>query len=206
MSSKVSQHFKYFGMAIFTSAQGPHMASKKQPSGDRFAIAWLHLKLHDLDVGPNVELAPRMYSSIVEPVLLYGCEVWMGAKLHAAERRPANSSNLEVEQVHRNFMGCALRVRKNTSTWVAGTGRLGCTLSRINACITCMLTSLRRVPWKAEMQQQQPARCKRPDAECTDLEKQGIHGRNAYIGHMFDTARHNVTIDGINQWTRTQTL
>jgi hypothetical protein len=30
--------------------------------------------------------------------------------------------------------------------------------------------------WKAEMQQQQPARRKRPYADCTDLEKQGIHG------------------------------
>jgi hypothetical protein len=49
--------------------------------------------------------------------------------------------------------------------------------------------------WKTEMQQQQPARCKRPDTECTGLEKQGIHGRNTYIGHMFDTAKHNVTID-----------
>jgi hypothetical protein len=47
----------------------------------------------------------------------------------------------------------------------------------------------------AEMKQQQPARCKCPDAECTDLAKQGIHGRNTYIGRMFDTARHNVTVN-----------
>jgi hypothetical protein len=45
------------------------------------------------------------------------------------------------------------------------------------------------------MQQQQPARSKRVDADCTDLESYGIHGRNTNIGHMFDTARHNVTID-----------
>jgi hypothetical protein len=31
---------------------------------------------------------------------------------------PANSSNLAVEQVHRNFMRYVLRVRENTSTWV----------------------------------------------------------------------------------------
>ena len=48
--------------------------------------------------------------------------------------------------------------------------------------------------WKAEMQGQQ-VQHHREDVTCTELEKQGIHGQNTYVGHMFDTARHNVTID-----------
>jgi hypothetical protein len=48
--------------------------------------------------------------------------------------------------------------------------------------------------WKAEMQGQQ-VQYHREDEKCTELEKQGIHGLNTYVGHMFDTARHNVTID-----------
>jgi hypothetical protein len=32
-------------------------------------------------------------------------------------------------------------------------------------------------------------------ANVTANQVQGIHGRNTYIGHMFDTARHNVTIN-----------
>ena len=46
-----------------------------------------------------------------------------------------------------------------------------------------------------QIQQQQRACRKRPDDDCTDLEKQGIHGHNTYIGHMSDTARLNVTIN-----------
>ena len=49
--------------------------------------------------------------------------------------------------------------------------------------------------WKHTMQQQRPAQRERPDVNCTDLERQGIFGQNAYVGHMMDTARHNVTIN-----------
>jgi hypothetical protein len=72
---KVSPHFKYLGIHFHFSTAATYGVQKAARRG-RSAIACLHRKLHDLDVGANVELALHMYSSVVEPALLYGCEVW----------------------------------------------------------------------------------------------------------------------------------
>jgi hypothetical protein len=82
----------------------------------RQAVACLHRKLHDLDVGANIALTLYLYSAIVEPSLLYGCEVWGQQCLHLSD--PADSSNLAVEQVHRNFLRYVLRLSRNTSAWI----------------------------------------------------------------------------------------
>jgi Reverse transcriptase (RNA-dependent DNA polymerase) len=112
---KVSQHFKYLGIHFHFSTGATYGLQKAAQRG-RFAIACLHRKLHDLDVGANVELALHMYSSMVEPALLYGCEVWGQNCLQLTD--PAASNNLEVEQVHRNFLRYVLKVRKNTPAWI----------------------------------------------------------------------------------------
>lgn len=112
---KVSQHFKYLGIHFHFSTGAAYGLQKAAQRG-RFAIACLHRKLSDLDVGANVELALHMYSSIVEPALLYGCEVWGQNCLQLTD--PADDGKLEVEQVHRNFLRYVLKVRKSTSAWI----------------------------------------------------------------------------------------
>jgi hypothetical protein len=71
---KVSPRFKYLGIQFHFSTGATYGIQKAAQRG-RFAVACLHRKLHDLDVGVNVELALHMYSSIVEPA--FGC---MGVK------------------------------------------------------------------------------------------------------------------------------
>jgi hypothetical protein len=137
---KVSQHFKYLGIHFHFSTGATYGLQKAAQRG-RFAIACLHRKLHDLDVGANVELALHMYSSIVETALLYGCEVWGQNCLQLAD--PAGNNNPEVEQVHRNFMRYVLKVRKNTSTWVVY--REAGMYPVQHECLHHMLTFLRRV-------------------------------------------------------------
>ena len=138
---KVSQHFKYLGIHFHFSTGATYGLQKAAQRG-RFAIACLHRKLHDLDVGANVELALHMYSSIVEPALLYGCEVWGQNCMQLTD--PADTTNrLEVEQVHRNFVRYVLKVRKNTSTWVVY--REAGMYPVQHKCLQNMLTFLRRV-------------------------------------------------------------
>jgi hypothetical protein len=60
--------------------------------------------------GQMRELAVHMCSSIVEPALLYGCEVWGQNCLQLTD--PAGNNSLEVEQVHRNFIRCGLNGAK----------------------------------------------------------------------------------------------
>ena len=64
----------------------------------KFAIACMHRKLSDLDVGNNVNLALKLYNALVMPAMLYGCEVWGTSMLRC--RAPANSTALP-EKVHR---------------------------------------------------------------------------------------------------------
>jgi hypothetical protein len=111
---KVSPHFKCLGIHFHFSTGATYGVQKAAQRG-RFAIACLHRKLHDLDVGADVELALHMYSSVVEPALLYGCEVWGQNCLQLTD--PAGNNSLEVEQVHCNCIRYVFKVPKNTSTW-----------------------------------------------------------------------------------------
>jgi hypothetical protein len=101
----------------------------------------LHRKLHELDVGANIALTLHLYASMVQPALLYGCEVWGPQCLHASD--PTACCNVDVEQVHRNFLRHALRVRRSTSVWTLY--REAGLYPVQHACLQQMLTFLRRV-------------------------------------------------------------
>jgi hypothetical protein len=65
----------------------------------------MHRKLSDLDVGSNVELT--LYSTMVLPAVLYGCEVFETCLL--GDRTPADSAVLPC--VHRSFIKFTLKMR-----------------------------------------------------------------------------------------------
>jgi hypothetical protein len=137
---KVSQHFKYLGIH-FHFSKGAAFGAHKAAQRGRFAVACLHRKLHELDVGTNVALTLHLYASMVQPALLYGCEVWGPRCLQVAD--PTTCSNVEVEQVHRNFLRYALRLRRSTSVWTLY--REAGMYPVQHACLQQMLTFLRRV-------------------------------------------------------------
>ena len=114
MHVKVSQHFKYLGI-YFHFSSGAAYGLQKAAQRGRFAVACLHRKLADLDVGADVALTLHLYSSMVQPALLYGCEVWGQHCLKLAD--PTTSSNVQVEQVHRNFLRHTLRLRRCSAVW-----------------------------------------------------------------------------------------
>jgi Reverse transcriptase (RNA-dependent DNA polymerase) len=111
----VCKVFKYLGV-WFHHIKGAAFNVQKAASRGKFAIACLHRKLYDLDVGSNVRLAFKLYDSLVMPAMLYGCEVWGSCML--GSRSPAESVVLP-EQVHRNFIKFNLKMRHNTKSWVA---------------------------------------------------------------------------------------
>ena len=137
---KVSQHFKYLGIH-FHFSKGALFGMQKAAQRGRFAVACLHRKLHELDVGANVALTLHLYASMVQPALLYGCEVWGHRCLQVTD--PAAGSSEDVEQVHRNFLRYALRLRKCTSVWTLY--REAGMYPVQHACLQQMLTFLRRV-------------------------------------------------------------
>jgi hypothetical protein len=137
---KVSQHFKYLGIH-FHFSKGAAFGAHKAAQRGRFAVACLHRKLHDLDVGSNIALTLHLYSAMVQPALLYGCEVWGQHCLTLAD--PTTSSNVEVEKVHRSFVRYALRVRRCTAVWALY--REAGMYPVQHACLQQMLTFLRRV-------------------------------------------------------------
>jgi hypothetical protein len=107
--------FKYLGVWFHFSKGAAHNVHKAATRG-KFAIACMHRKLYDLDVGSNVNLSLKLYNSLVLPAMLYGCEVWGTCTLGCA--KPADSDVLP-EQVHRNFVKFTLRMRHKTKAWVA---------------------------------------------------------------------------------------
>jgi hypothetical protein len=137
---KVSHHFKYLGIHFHFSSGAAYGLQKAAQRG-RFAVACLHRKLHDLDVGANVALTLHLYSSMVMPALLYGCEVWGQHCLNLAD--PTTSSHVEVEQVQRNFLRYTLRVRRCTAVWTLY--REAGMYPVQHACLQQMLTFLSRV-------------------------------------------------------------
>lgn len=137
---KVSQSFKYLGIHFHFSSGAKYGLQKAAQRG-RFAVACLHRKLHDLDVGANIDLTLHLYSATVEPAMLYGCEVWGQYCLQLAD--PAGNNNLEVEQVHRNFLRHVLTVQRNTPVWIVY--REAGMYPVQHACLRNMLAFLRRV-------------------------------------------------------------
>ena len=137
---KVSQHFKYLGIHFHFSTGAAYGLQKAAQRG-RFAVACLHRKLHDLDVGANIALTLHLYSSMVEPAMLYGCEVWGQHCLQPSD--PAESSNLDIEQVHRNFVRYVLRVSRNTPAWIVY--REAGLYPIQHNCLQKMLSFLRRI-------------------------------------------------------------
>jgi Reverse transcriptase (RNA-dependent DNA polymerase) len=111
----ISKVFKYLGV-WFHYLEGAAHGLQKAASRGKLAIACLHRKLADLDVGSNVCLTLHLYSSIALPALLYGCEIWGPGCMKVAD--PACSNN-EAEVVHRNFIKFTLRVRRCTKAWIA---------------------------------------------------------------------------------------
>jgi Reverse transcriptase (RNA-dependent DNA polymerase) len=111
----VSRVFKYLGVWFHFRKGAAHNVQKAAARG-KFAIACMHRKLYELDVGSNVNLSLNLYHSLVLPAMLYGCEVWGTCALGC--KAPADSGVLP-EQVHRNFIRFALKMRHKTKAWVA---------------------------------------------------------------------------------------
>ena len=111
----VSKVFKYLGVWFHCQKGAAHNVHKAAARG-KFAIACLHRKMSELDVGSNVNLSLNLYNSLVMPAMLYGCEVWGTCALGSTA--PADSTVLP-EQVHRNFVKFALKMRSKTKAWVA---------------------------------------------------------------------------------------
>jgi hypothetical protein len=101
----------------FHFSSGPRMAFKKRPSEDKLPWHAYTGNYMTLMLGLMRGLPCTCKSSIVGPSL-FSTGATSAGKLCMQLNNPANSSNLEVEQVHRNFMRYVLRVCKNTSTWV----------------------------------------------------------------------------------------
>ena len=111
----VTKVFKYLGVWFHFQKGAAHNVHKAATRG-KFAIACMHRKLYDLDVGSNVNLSLKLYGSLVLPAMMYGCEVWGTCALGC--RTPAESEVLP-EQVHRNFIKFTLKMRHRTKAWVA---------------------------------------------------------------------------------------
>jgi Reverse transcriptase (RNA-dependent DNA polymerase) len=110
----VCKVFKYLGV-WFHHLKGAAYNVQKAATRGKFAIACLHRKLYDLEVGNNVKLALKLYDSLVMPAMLYGCEVWGTCLL--GSRSPADSAVLP-ERVHRNFVKFNRKMRHNAKSWV----------------------------------------------------------------------------------------
>ena len=111
----VSKVFKYLGVWFHFQKGAAHNVQKAATRG-KFAIACMHRKLYELDVGSNVNLSLKLYNSLVLPAMMYGCEVWGTCALGC--RAPAESDVLP-ERVHRNFIKFTLKMRHRTKAWVA---------------------------------------------------------------------------------------
>ena len=71
----VSRVFKYLGVWFHFQKGAVHNVHKAAVRS-KFAIACVHRKLSDLDVGSNANSTLKLYNSLVMPSMLYGCEVW----------------------------------------------------------------------------------------------------------------------------------
>jgi hypothetical protein len=111
----VCKVFKYLGV-WFHHMKGAAYNVQQAANRGKFAIACLHRKLYDLDVGSNVKLALKLYDSLVMPAMLYGCEVWGTCMLGTGSLA---DSVVLPEKVHRNFIKFTLKMRHNTKSWVA---------------------------------------------------------------------------------------
>lgn len=106
----------------FHERLSPLHAMRTAASKANKAISALYRKLKDLNIGKKFALVSKLYSIMVEPVLMYGCEVW-GSCLFTTkqkhEARDAGSKDcLDVEGIQRNFLRGALRFKRNTPVWV----------------------------------------------------------------------------------------
>jgi hypothetical protein len=99
-----------------SALHGMRMAASK----GRKAIGGLYRKLKELGVGKNIALILRLYRIMVEPVLLYGSEVWgvclLTTQKHKA--RDAVADPLDLEEAQRTFLRGALKFKRNTPAWV----------------------------------------------------------------------------------------
>jgi hypothetical protein len=111
----VCRLFKYLGVWFHFQKGAAHNVQKAAARG-KFAIACMHRKLSDLDVGSNVNLTLKLYNSLVMPAMLYGCEVWGASMLRCMT--PAEST-APLEKVHRNAIKFTLKMRSRTKAWVA---------------------------------------------------------------------------------------
>jgi Reverse transcriptase (RNA-dependent DNA polymerase) len=110
----VTATFKYLGV-WFHHLKGAGYGLHKAATRGKFAVACLHRKLKDLDVGSNMALSLHLYASMTLPAMLYGCEIWGTELMKVAD--PTCSQNV-VEVVHRNFIKFTLRVKRNTKAWI----------------------------------------------------------------------------------------
>jgi hypothetical protein len=132
---EVSPQVKNLGIHFHFSTGAAYGVQKAAQRG-RFAIACLHRKLHDLDVGANVELALHMYSSIVELALLYECELWEQNCMQLTD--PAGNNSRRGGTGSSQFHSvCDEGAKEHLHRRIACIERLECTLSNRSACITC---------------------------------------------------------------------
>jgi hypothetical protein len=71
----IAQEFKYLGM-VFHSTKGVHSAIEDRLDRARKGLFAMYQRLNAISRGRNIVMALHLFNSLVEPVLLYGSQVW----------------------------------------------------------------------------------------------------------------------------------
>jgi hypothetical protein len=105
--------FIYLGM-IFHESDGMTKAGERCLSKGRAALFALIRRCHEIDLH-NVHLKLHLFDSLVKPILLYGCEVWLPSLLSKRKHISDNPFFIELESMHKKFLKQCLGLRLSTS-------------------------------------------------------------------------------------------
>ena len=104
--------FIYLGM-LFHEFDGMALAGERSLSKGRGAMFALLRRCHEIDLH-NVHLKLHLFDSLVKPILLYGCEVWLPALLGRHRHISNNPFFQKLETMHKKFMKQCLGLRPST--------------------------------------------------------------------------------------------
>ena len=105
--------FIYLGM-IFHESEGMAMAGERCLSKGKGAMFAMIRRCYEIDLH-NVHLKLHLFDSLVKPILLYGCEVWLPSLLSKHRHISDNPFFIELESMHRKFLKHCLGLRPSTS-------------------------------------------------------------------------------------------
>jgi hypothetical protein len=113
----IQNEYKYLGMMFGTSSGNSQLATRLEKAAagkGNAAMAAVYRLFHSLHIKSNPYLKMKLFKAVVQPNLMYACEIW-GTKLLGLDPRDPFGS--QVDGVSTPFYRNLLGVKSSTSTW-----------------------------------------------------------------------------------------